>query len=363
MNCKAYFIAISLLIGSLAASGQKVTDSKTFSRSFAAEGDVIVDVTNKYGNIRISHSKSDSVSIRVEVEASSDDESKLKGILSGIDINIARSENTIIARTEAGRSVNTFLESFKGLTRSFINYDTRLQINYFIECPPRTGLRIENSYGDVYITDHTPELTLTLANGSLDAGVIDKVKQMNLTFCKAEIKNVREGRILLNYGEMKCDSAGNISLVAVASKARIEWAETVNLDSKRDDITIERVGILRGSSYFSDIKISSLKHEAGLAMKYGNFSVNSLAAGFSLVDLNTSYTDVDFYIEEKSSYDLEIRHTNAFVSLPGITPEPARTTVNAESKIYLTSGKYGNSPDNSRIRIEATRGEIRIVQK
>jgi len=363
MNCKVYFIAASLLIGSIAAAGQQVTDSKTFRKSFMTEGDVIIEVTNKYGNISISHSMSDSVSIRVEVEASSDNESKLKGIISGVDIGLTKSDNRIIARTEVGKSVNTFLESFKGLTRSFIRYDTKLQINYFIECPPHARLRIENSYGDVYITDRTPELTLTLANGSLHAGVIDNVKQMNLTFCKAEIKNVREGRISLNYGEMKCDSAGSIALAAIASKAWFEWAGTIDLDSKRDDISIEKAEIIRGSSYFSDIKVSALSKEAGLAMKYGNFSVNSLSAKFSLVDLSTSYTDVDFYVEEQSSYDLEIRHTNAFVSLPGITPEPGRTTVNAESKIFLTSGKYGNSPENSRIRIEATRGEIRIVQK
>lgn len=363
MNYKAYIIAASLLLLGTVASGQQVTDSKTFSKSFRTKGDVIVDVTNKYGNINISHTKSDSVSIRVEVEASSDNESKLRGMMSGIDISITESENRIIAITEVGKSVNTFLESFKGLTRSFINYDTRLQINYFIKCPPRTALRIENSYGDVYIADNTPELTLTLTNGSLDAGSVDYVKQMNLTFCKAEIKNVKEGRILLNYGEMRCDSAGNISLIARASRARIGRAGTIDLDSKRDNITIEQAGIIRGSSYFSDIEISSLRKEAGLATKYGNVSVNSLSAGFSLIDLNTSYTDVDLYVEEKSSYDLEIRHTNAFVSLPGITPEPERTTVNAESKIYLTSGKYGNAPENSRIRVEATRGEIRIVQK
>ena len=363
MNCKAYIISASLLLWSMAATGQQVTDSKTLRKSFSTEGEVNIDVTNKYGNIHISHSKSDSVTIRVEVEASSDNESKLKGMMSGVDVSITKSENTIVATTEVGKSVNSFLESFKGLTRSFINYDTRLQINYFIVCPARAILRIENSYGDVYITDRTPELSLTLANGSLDAGVIDNVKQMTLTFCKAEIKTVRKGQITLNYGEMKCDSAVSISLVARASKARIEWAGAIDLDSKRDDITIEEVGIIRGSSYFSDIKVSSLKKEAGLATKYGNFSVNSLDAAFSLIDLNTSYTDVDFYVEAKSSYDLEIRHTNAFVSLPGITPEPERTTVNAESKIYLTSGKYGNSPDNSRIRIEATRGEIRIVQK
>ena len=363
MNCKAYFIAASLLAGSIAAAGQQVTDSKTFRKSFLADGEVLIEVTNKYGNISVSHTMSDSVSIRVEAEASSDNESKLKGMMSGIDISLTQSENRIIARTEVGRSVNTFLESFKGLTKSFINYDTKLQINYFIECPPHARLRIENSYGDVYIPDRTPELTLTLSNGSLHAGVIENAKQMNLTFCKAEIKSVREGRLSLNYGEMKCDSAGNISLTAIASKARIEYAGTINLDSKRDDITIEKAGVIRGSSFFSDIKVSELQKEAGLAMKYGNFSVNSLSAKFSLVDLNTSYTDVDFYVEAKSSYDLEIRHTNAFVSLPGITPEPERTTVNAESKIFLTSGKYGKTPDDSRIRIEATRGEIRIVQK
>lgn len=363
MNCKAFFLAASFLIASVAASGQQVADSKTFRKSFMTAGDVIVDVTNKYGNIHISHSKSDSVTVRVEVEASSTSESKLKGMISGVDITITESGNRIIASTEVGRNINTFLESFKGLTKSFINYDTQLKINYFIECPPRSGLRIVNSYGDVYIPDHTPELTLTLANGSLDAGVIENVKQMDLTFCKAEIRYIREGRISLNYGELKCDSTGNISLVAVASKARIKWAGTLDLDSKRDDITIEEASVIRGSSFFSDIRVSALTKEAGLAMKYGNFSVNSLAAGFSLIDLNTSYTDVDFYIEDKASYDLEIRHTNAFVSLPGITPEPGRTTVNAENKIYLTSGKYGNSPGNSRIRIEATRGEIRIVQK
>ncbi|MCU0378843.1 MAG: hypothetical protein MUC78_11365 [Bacteroidales bacterium] len=363
MNYKAYLISASLIIGSITVSGQQVTDSKTFRKSFRAEGDVIVDITNKYGNINISHTKSDSVIIRVEVEASSDSESKLKGMISDIDISITKSEERIIARTDVGNSVNTFLESFKGLTRSFIKYETRLQVNYFIECPPKTALRIENSYGDVYIPDHTTELTLTLANGSLYAGIIDNVKQMTLTFCKAEIKNVVDGRIVLNYGEMRCDSAGNLSLVGRASKARLGWAGSIDLDSKRDDIIIEEAEILRGSSYFSDIKVSALGKEAGLVTKYGNVSVNSLAAGFSLIDLNTSYTDVEFYIEAKSSYDLEIRHTNAFVSLPGINPEPVRTTVNAESKIYLTSGKYGSSPENSRIRIEATRGEIRIVQK
>lgn len=136
MNYKAFIIAASLLSWSLAASGQQVTDSKTFRKSFITKETVTVDVTNKYGNIHISHSAGDSATVRVEVEATSDNESKLKGMMSGVDISITESDDRIIARTMVGNSVNSFLESFKGITRSFINYETRLQINYFIECPP-----------------------------------------------------------------------------------------------------------------------------------------------------------------------------------------------------------------------------------
>jgi hypothetical protein len=363
MNYKAFILATSLLLWCLVATGQQVSDSKTFRKSFKAEGIITVDVTNKYGSIHISQTDKDSVSVRVEAEATSDNENKLKGMMSGVDISITKTNDRVIAQTVVGKSVNSFLESFKGITKSFINYDTRLQINYFIECPHGSKLVINNSYGDVYISDPATELTLTLANGSLDAGEIENVRQMNLSFCKAEIRNVRKGQINLNYGEMRCDSAGDISLVIRASKTKIGRVEKLNLDSKRDDITIEEAGIIRGSSFFSDITISALTSEAGMVMKYGNFTVNNLLPGFSLIDLNTSYTDVDFTLAEKSSYDLEIRHTNAYVSLPGLNPEPERTTINADSKIYLTTGKFGHSPDASRIRIEANRGEIRIVQK
>ena len=48
---------------------------------------------------------------------------------------------------------------------------------------------------------------------------------------------------------------------------------------------------------------------------------------------------------------------------PEVTPEPERTTVNEEDRIYITTGRYGSSAGSSKVRIDATRGEIRIVQK
>jgi hypothetical protein len=340
-----------------------MTDSKTFMKSFRTGDNAVVEVTNKYGNIHISHGNADSISVRVEVTASSDKESKLSSMMADVDISIIMTNETVRAQTTFNKGVTPLLESLKGLTRNIINYGSRLKIDYFIECPPSAVLRLTNSYGDVYIGDETPELTLKLSNGALDAGVIKNAGQIDLTFCKANVRSITEGKIILSFSELRTKQTEDIKLTSVSSKVWIDSCGTVDIDSKSDEINLGSVSVITGITHFSDINAEDLTKELSLVMKYGNLSCEKIDEKFSLIDISSSYTDVDLLLPEKASYDLEIRHTNAFVSLPGITPEPERITVNDEDKIYITSGRYGSSPDSSKIRIDATRGEIRILQK
>jgi hypothetical protein len=363
MNYRNHLIALMLSLGTLTLQGQQMTDSKTFMKSFRAGNDAVIEVNNKYGNIHISHGKADSISVRVEVTASSDKESKLSSMMSDVDISITMTNETVRAQTTFNQGVTPFLESLKGLTKNIINYESRLKIDYFIECPPSTILRLTNSYGDVYIGDETPGLTLKLSNGSLDAGVIRNAGQIDLTFCKANVRSIRKGKINLSFSELRTKETEDIKLTSVSSKVWIDGSGTVDIDSKSDDINLGRVSVITGISHFSDINVENITKELSLVMKYGNLSCENVDEKFSLIDISSSYTDVDLSLPEKASYDLEIHHTNAFVSLSGITPEPERTTVNEEDRIYITSGRYGSSPGSSKIRIEATRGEIRIVQK
>ena len=363
MNYRNHMIVLMLSLGTLTLQGQQMTDSKTFMKSFRAGNDAVVEVTNKYGNIHISHGKADSISVRVEVIASSDKKSKLSSMMSDVDISIIMTNETVRAQTTFNKGVTPILESLKGLTKNIINYGSRLKIDYFIECPPSTVLRLTNSYGDVYIGDETPELTLKLSNGSLDAGEIENAGQIDLTFCKANVRSIKKGKIILSFSELRMKETEDIKLTSVSSKVWIDSSGTVDINSKSDDINLGSVSGITGISHFSDITVENMTKELSLVMKYGNLSCEKVDEKFSLIDISSSYTDVDLLLPEKASYDLEIRHTNAFVSLSGITPEPERTTVNEEDKIYITSGRYGSSPGSSKIRIEATRGAIRIVQK
>jgi hypothetical protein len=363
MNYKIYLTAALLICSIMTVSGQQTTSSRTYMKSFRVGDGPTLDVSNKYGNIHITHAGNDSISIRVEVTASSGNESRLEGMMADVEISMTMTNRTVRAQTVFGKSVNTVLETFKGLTKNIINYDSRIQVDYFIECPPSTLLRLSNSYGDVYIGEVTEELTMTLSNGSFDADAIKNAVSLDMTFCNADIGSVDKGRVSISFGELRVKRAGNVSVTARSSKVRLENAGAINLDSKRDVFNIGTAATVTGTTYFSDIIAEKLTGELSLVTKYGNISFEDVSAEFSLIDINSSYADVDLSMDAAASYSLEIRHTNAFVSLPGVSPEPDKTEISAENKVFLTTGKTGSSPDRARIRIEAVKGEIRLLQK
>lgn len=363
MNYKIHLIMLILLSGALTVQGQEMSDSKTFKRAFRVGNDPVIEVNNKYGDIQISHSARDSISIRVEITATSNKEDKLDEMLSDVDISINKTNEMVRAETSFTRGVTPLFESIKGLTKNIINYESRLKVDYYIECPHSTIIRVTNSYGNVYIGDDIPELTLKLSNGSLDAGTVMNAPQLDLTFCKANVRSIKKGDIILSFSELRTKETEDIKLTSISSKVWIDKCGTTNIDSKSDDLSFGDASVITGEAYFSDINASRLSNELSLALKYGNLSCENIDEGFSLIDIKSSYTDVDLLMPVKASYTFDIHHTNAFVSISGITPEPERTTVNEENKTYITSGRYGNSPDNSKIKIEASRGEIRIIQK
>jgi hypothetical protein len=363
MNYKYHLLPLIFILGTVSVWGQQISDSKTFMKSFRVSSNTVLEVTNKYGDIHINHSRGDSISVRAEVTAMSNNEDRLKSMMSDVDISMTMTGETVRAQTLFNKGITPLLESLKSLTKNILNFESRLKIDYFIVCPPSTVMQITNSYGDVYIGDETPDLTLKLSNGSLDAGVVSNARLMDLTFCKANVRSISEGKIVLSFSELRTKETGNIKLTSVSSKLWIDRCSTMDIDSKRDDINLGSVSVITGVSYFSDVIARSIAEEINLTMKYGNLSCENVEERFSLIDINTSYTDVDLLMPERASYDLEIRHTNAFVSLPGLKPEPSTTEISADNKIYLTTAKVGGSPDRSRIRIDANRGEIRIMQK
>lgn len=363
MNFKKQLLGLILLAGTMSVSGQQFSDTKTLRKSFIVGENAVVEVTNKYGDVHITHSPGNEVTVRAEITASSNTSDKIRKMMSDVEVSMTMAGETVMVQTSFAKGITPLFESLKGLTKNLINFESKLKIDYYIECPSRTSLRITNSYGDVYIGDEVPNLTLRLSNGSLDAGTVRNAGLMELTFCKANVRSIDKGKLTLSFSELRTKETGEISLSSVSSKVWVDNGRKIDIDSKRDDLSLGEISAITGVSYFSDIRVAGLAEEISLSMKYGNFSCEDVNDRFSLIDIKSSYTDVDLVMSERASYNMEVRHSNAFVSLPGIKPDPQEIEISADEKIYLTTARFGASPDRSRIRIDATRGEIRVMQQ
>jgi len=118
------------------------------------------------------------------------------------------------------------------------------------------------------------------------------------------------------------------------------------------------IEVLKGNSYFTDFRIDNLKKEIDLTSKYGSVNSDLIDKGFESIDINTGYSDISLEFDDGASYNIDIRHINAFVVLPDKNTKTEKKVINEEKKEYMTFGTVGKNPGNTRVKIDATRGNI-----
>ncbi len=360
MNYKKLIFAPLLLCSVLTVWGQKDSEIRNYTRSYAVRKNFSLEVTNKYGAVHLTTWDVDSVSIRAEAIAYGPDRSRISKMFDGLEIDITDYDYVIRARTEFSQNFNMFIESFKGMTSKMIPYDSRLEINYYISLPEYLNINIENRYGDVFLENSTGTVSITISNGSLKAGNLLKAPSINLSFCDAVIQSIGSGRIDASLSEITIDETTDLTIKSIGSKIEVEKAGDIRVDSRRDKFFIGTVETLSGSSYFTDYRIDYLLKKADITSKYGDIDINNVEKGFGSINIISNYSDVSLNFDESSSYNLEIRHVNAHVVLPDNNKDIEKETLDYDKKEYTMTGKVGNNPGTSEVKLDATRGNIYI---
>jgi len=350
---------ISLIFLSLRTlSAQKESETRNFIKTVPVGKETTLEVSNKYGKVEITTWSKDSVFIRAEVKAYAKDASKLGKMFDGITVNISDAKYIVRAQTEFTSNLNTLFESFKGMTSKIISYDSRVEINYYIDIPEYLNLNIDNKYGDVYMEDNTGELRLNISNGSLRANSVGKNSSLTMVFCDAKINSMVSGNINASFSEISLGTTEDLTINSISSKYDIKKAGIIRGDSKRDKFFIEYIETLNGNSYFTDYKISNVKKEMNLTAKYGSITAELIEKAFESIDINSSYSDISLNFDPGASYNLDVKHLNAFLVLPDKNIKTEEKTLNGDKKEYITTATVGKNPGKSKVKIDANRGNI-----
>jgi hypothetical protein len=358
MNYKTILtISLTLLIF-LPLSGQSNSEVRSFIKTVPVGKESSLEVNNKYGTIHITSWDKDSAYIRAEVKAYAGNQAKLSKMFAGITVNITETNYLVRAHTDFTQNINMLFESFKGMTSKLISYDSRVEINYYINIPEYLNLNIENKYGDVYMENISGNFSVSVTNGSFKANSLGKGSSITISFCDAKINSISSGKIDASFSEISIGETGDLSINSISSRYDIKNAGIIRSESRRDKFFIDKAETLLGNSYFTDYNVNNLKKELNLTTRYGSVNADLVDKGFEAIYINSGYSDISLGFEQNSSYNLDIRHLNTFLVLPDKNTKTEQKVLNEEKKEFMTYGTVGKNPGTTKVKIDATRGNI-----
>lgn len=356
----AYTFVACLLFFATPLGAQDESANKNFSKSITVGRDTKLEIINRYGDITISTWDKDSAYITAEIEAYAPDRTRLDKLIAGINVNITETGSLVRAETVFERETTVLLESFKEFTGKLIDYQSRVQINYFIKIPDYVDIGIKNQFGNVSAEDNKGTISVDLSNGDFKANSLNRVSVLNLDFGDAVIGSVKSAKIITSFSKIKIDRSDELDLSSTSSGFDLGKAGIVEIESRKDKFFIGEISTITGASWFTDYTIEYLVTAADLDLKFGNFDIERINGRFDNIVIKSANTDIKTNFEPSASYDYEIRQVNAFVVLPGNKTRADKETVNENRKEYLLTGRIGSGSGKNRLKIDATRGNIYI---
>ncbi len=361
MNYNNILTLLLILYLTVAATvqAQPVTETRSLEKSFPVNGEMSLEITNKYGKIHLAPSPDDSVHINVDLRASAKNASRLRNLTEGISFNISSTSYFILAETNFSKGPADLLESIRNITNNIISAESKIEIDYYAAVPPGIKIKIDNRYGDIYLESLPNKINVHHSNGSLKAEELSGDNYFDLNFSDATIKSLIKSRIELSYSDLRIDYADNLTLNSTSSKIFAGSIVYLDTESRRDKYSIDKISNLDVNSYFSSFNIDRLYNSLRGVTKYGNVDLRETDTGFSLLSLESSYTDIKIITPDNTSFSLDVK----LINCPSVIPVDwvlEETALSEERNEYLYSGEIGKKQGDARIILDLTKGSFSI---
>jgi hypothetical protein len=203
--------------------------TKTYSKSYPLSSNEQVTLDNQFGEMKISTWDRNEIKVDVNIEAKANTDEMAQKILDNIYIQDSKSGSGVSFVTKMKNQKNNWNNDNKKGYK-----EMGMKIDYVVYMPSGNPLNATNQFGAMFVPDFRGPVNLTSKFGSLTAGKLSNVKQINMEFGEARIESVTGGKVTLKFGK------GDIRQVTGNVETRIEFCDKVrvNVDNNSKDLNI-----------------------------------------------------------------------------------------------------------------------------
>ncbi len=325
-------------------------------KSFAAPVEMKFVLANKYGDISVITSNTDSLIICATINI--DQENK------DIASKSTRLINFDISETKDSVSITTVFDK-EFFTPKFSTGRRRFSVDYTITAPVYISMYLNNSFGNITLDENSGYLNIRLSQGILTAKKLNRGDTRPLNYIYAFHSEVNLQNV--NWLELTTRNCNTVNILYAQallinsgfSKLSIEKVNSLVANAKSDSYDIGSISNLQSENSYSTFNIKSLDGLMVLKTIFGSVNVSLLKKGFSKIDILSNHTPVTLNTGEGVSFKADITAVNnpvdfRFENDPGIT----MTIKNSASRITGVAGP--DKQTSSIIKINTTLGKLEI---
>ncbi|MDI9355400.1 MAG: hypothetical protein QM536_00015 [Chitinophagaceae bacterium] len=323
---------------------------KHIQKQFSVSGKTTqFSIKNKFGKVVITTWEKNEIFVKVAmiVDRKDGNAKKAEEMLRNIEIDIQESPGSIQFETKINTSKKNDLE-----------------INYEVKMPPYLPLRIENSFGDAYISSYDGQVDLIIGYGHIRAENFTNTCNVRLSFGSGEIQKVKNGEFKIKYSDLEIKTLGNALIDQSFSDVNIDEVENMNIKANYGNTTIHSIYSIDGELSFNDFKSSVVTNSLNVNIRYGDFKVEKIKKNCSVAKIDSKFADVILGIEK--GMDAQFESQTSFCD---ISVDDGKADVDMYYKVKTSNsthykGKIGRGGDKI-IKINSSYGDvnIKIVEK
>ncbi|HVU93941.1 MAG TPA: hypothetical protein VHE34_01915 [Puia sp.] len=197
LSLATVLLVLSAPVMTLAANGDEdVRKQKLINKHYDVTADDKLEIDNQFGNVVVSTWDKNEITVDIEISVRASSEERAQNIMNKIDVKDGRDGKNIWFKTKVGEINNN-----RDNGNRHNDNERGFYIDYVIHMPESNRLDIANSFGKTEVPAFKGLVTLTSKFGSLNAGKLDNVDQIDVEFGKAYITSVNNGKVIFKFNK------------------------------------------------------------------------------------------------------------------------------------------------------------------
>ncbi len=314
---------------------------KTYHETFQVNSDALLEVSNKYGFVKIVTGDVNEIVVDVVVSIEEKTKERAQKQLDKIDISITGGASKVTAITTIDKG-----GKFK-----------ELNIDYTITMPVTGSLDLTNKFGNSYVNEMGGSAKIYQAYGTLDVGSLNSKKNdVTVKFGSGKIKYAHYIDYVSRYSEVRVSKAKLLNLDAQYGDVKVGEVGRMNLNAQYGDVSLGTIVELTADVQFGDLDVEGIMKDFSLDSQYGDTDVEFISKDFENITVSSSFGDVDLAFQSGSNFTLKGKASFGDINIPSGTTKDVSNSSGSDTY----DGKLFDGTAPSVVEVRMSYGDVDI---